>query len=84
MASRAFWSAEEINLLERHAEDRNWFGKVRSHMPGRSEAAIRKQMFNLRTELGMVDRRVSTPWMRDAARGTRALLLALQAAGVTP
>lgn len=54
MASRAIWSQDEIALLERHANERRWFNKVRVDMPSRTEASIRKQMHKLRTELGII------------------------------
>ena len=78
---RTFWSPDEMALLEKHIDDRNWFPKVRPHMTGRSEAALRKQMCNLRAEQGQSDRR-SPDWVRDARKSTKTLLAALNAAGL--
>lgn len=81
---RAFWSDEEMELLEQHVDDRNWFGKVRPQMGNRSEAALRKRMCDIRAEKGMGDCRLSGDWMREAATASRALLQAIRAAGLRP
>lgn len=80
MASRAFWTAEEEAILESHANDKHWFPKVREMLPERSDAALRKRMFEVRSENGG-DRRYSINWISDARRAADRLLEALQAAG---
>ena len=80
MPRRSFWSEDELDLLERHAEERGWFRKVRPQLRGRTDAAIRKQMANIRADLGMSDRRLES-WQRDAVQSSELLLSALRSAG---
>lgn len=78
MASRAFWSPGELELLEAHMHDRNWMMKVMPRLSGRSEAALRKQMCKIRIERGMSDPRCShSTWMRNASHGSARLAAAL-------
>lgn len=70
MASRAFWSDDEIAVLETHINDTHWLDKVSPKLD-RGEAALRCRMARLRAEKGMSDRRCS--WMRDAREASRML-----------
>jgi hypothetical protein len=81
-ASRAFWSPAELAVLQSHIDERDWLPKVMPKLRDRGEQAVRCRMAKLRAAEGMSDSRGS--WMRDAARGSAALLVAIANAGVRP
>jgi hypothetical protein len=80
MASRAFWSDEELAAIDRHMDRPDWLQRVREVIQGRSTKAIMVRRAKRREELGMADgRRVDggctdDDWIADAASASRALL----------
>lgn len=81
MASRAFWTEDEVAVLEEHVHDRAWLGKVLPKLD-RGEQALRCKMAKLRAEMGLSDPRCSeSSWMRDARMASDRLAEATLAVG---
>lgn len=91
MASRAFWSADDLAVLDQHIDKPDWLTAVKDRFRDRTVKALKVRMAKRRGELGLGDGRNERGGHDDqdvfnanAVVASQALLAAIERAGVRP